>query len=94
MVISPWMAESERLMAVRGVTLDIDASQIVAELSGMVLHEEFREGNVSPGARHVPFLENCLKHLPSGLMVNQLRADSASYQADVFNWCMERGIGF
>ena len=100
-----------------GVTLDIDASQIVAEkesaqwtykgekgymplvahvseLSGMVLHEEFRDGNVSPGAGHVPFLDTCLKHLPSGLVLNQLRADSASYQADVFNWCTERGVRF
>jgi len=105
------------MKAVRGVTLDIDASQIVAEkesaqwtykgekgymplvahvseLSGMVLHEEFREGNISPGAGHVPFLDTCLKHLPSGLILNCLRADSASYQADVFNWCTERGVRF
>ena len=99
--------------AVRGVTLDIDASQIVAEkesaqwthkgekgymplvahvseLSGMVLHEEFRDGNVSPGAGHVPFLDTCLKRLPSGLVLNLPRADSASYQVDVFNWCVRR----
>ncbi len=102
---------------VREVTLDFDASQIVAEkesaqltykgergymplvghvaeLSGMVLHEEFREGNVSPGTGHVSFLEACLRRLPSGLAVTRLRADSASYQADLFNRCTEKGIRF
>ena len=102
---------------VREVTLDIDASQIVAEkekahwtykgekgymplvghvreLSGMVVHEEFREGNVSPGAGHVPFLKDCLRRLPRGIRVARLRADSASYQAEVFNLCSEKGLRF
>ena len=102
---------------VRDVTLDIDATQIVAEkaqarmtykgergymplvghvreLSGMVVHEEFRDGNVSPGAGHVPFLETCLRRLPEGIRVTRFRADSASYQADVFNLCSEKGIRF
>ncbi len=102
---------------VREVTLDIDASQIVAEketaqwtnkgekgymplvghvreLSGMVVHEEFREGNVSPGAEHVPFLKDCLRRLPAGIRVTRFRADRASYQAEVFNLCSEKGIRF
>ncbi len=102
---------------VREVTLDIDASQIVAEkaealwtykgekgymplvghvkeLSGMVIHEEFREGNVSPGADHVPFLKDCLRRLPAGIRIARFRADSASYQASVINFCQERGIRF
>ena len=105
------------LSPVREVTLDIDASQIVAEkadalwtykgekgymplvghvkeLSGMVIHEEFREGNVSPGAEHVPFLKDCLRRLPSGIRVARFRADSASYQSSVINFCQERGIRF
>ena len=105
------------LPPVREVTLDIDASQIVAEktlarwtykgekgymplvghvpeLSGMVVHEEFREGNISPGAGHVPFLTVCLRRLPPGIRVGRFRADSASYQASVLNFCQERGIRF
>ena len=105
------------LPPVQEVTLDIDASQIVAEkalaqwtykgekgymplvghvkeLSGMVVHEEFREGNASPGAGHVPFLEDCLRRLPPGIRVGRFRADSASYQASVLNFCQERGIRF
>jgi len=105
------------LPPVREVTLDIDASQIVAEkalaqwtykgekrymplgghvpeLSGMVVHEEFRDGNASPGAEHVPFLTVCLRRLPAGLRIGRFRADSASYQASVINFCRERGIRF
>ncbi len=102
---------------VREVTLDIDASQIVAEksaaqwtykgekgymplvghvkeLSGMVVHEEFREGNASPGAGHVPFIENCLRRLPAGIRLARFRADSASYQASVINLCHEKCIRY
>lgn len=101
----------------REVTLDIDASQIVAEkaqaqwtykgkkgymplvghikeLSGMVVHEDFREGNAAPAAGHVPFLEDCLRRLPAGVRIARFRADSASYQASVMNFCQERGIRF
>ncbi len=66
----------------------------VRELSGMVIHEEFREGNVSPGTGHVPFLKDCLRRLPDGVRVTRFRADSASYQAEVFNLCFEKGIRF
>ena len=66
----------------------------VKELSGMVVHEEFRDGNASPGAGHVPFLEACLRRLPAGIRVTRFRADSASYQASVINACQERGIRF
>ena len=109
--------KKDGLPPVREVTLDIDASQIVAEkaqarwtykgekgymplvghvpeLSGMVVHEEFRDGNASPGAEHVPFLTVCLRRLPAGIRIGRVRADSASYQASVLNFCQERGIRF
>ncbi len=102
---------------VREVTLDIDATQIVAEksaaqwtykgekgymplvghvkeLSGMVVHEEFREGNASPGAGHVPFIEDCLRRLLKGIRLARFRADSASYQASVINLCQEKGMRY
>ena len=66
----------------------------VRELSGMVVHEEFREGNAAPAAGHVPFLEACLRRLPKGIRITRLRADSASYQAGVFNLCSEKNIRF
>ena len=38
----------------------------VKELSGMVVHEEFRDGNPSPGAGHVPFNVQAVHDLFSG----------------------------
>jgi len=90
-------------------TLDIDATQIVAEKqearltykgeigympivghlaeNGLVVCDEFREGNESPGARNLEFIKDCVSQMPAGKRIAHLRADSASYQAEVFNWC-------
>lgn len=92
-----------------GYTLDIDASQIVAEKdeakftykgergympivghlaeNGLVVGDEFRPGNDSPGARNLEFIEYCAAQMPDGKRIRHLRADSASYQAAIFNWC-------
>ncbi len=97
-------------------TLDIDASQIVAEKrsatwtykgergympmvghlaeNGLVLGDEFREGNVSPSTRNLEFIQHCAGRMPEGKRVAYLRADSAAYQAEIFNWCEENGVEF
>lgn len=97
-------------------TLDIDATQIVAEKqaaqwtykgcrgympivghlaqNGLVVGEEFREGNDSPNARNLPFIEHCVAQMPKGKRISGLRADSATYQAAVFNWCESEGVSF
>jgi len=61
---------------------------------GVVLHKEFREGNVPPGAGAVGFLEECRKRMPPGKGINYLRSDSAFYQAGVMNWCFEHKVLF
>jgi hypothetical protein len=97
-------------------TLDIDATQIVAEKqdafitykgekgympmvghlaeNGLVIGDEFREGNVSPGARNLEFIQYCCDQMPKGKKISFLRADSATYQADVFNFCEQKHIKF
>jgi hypothetical protein len=97
-------------------TLDIDATQIVAEKreaawtykgergympivghlaeNAMVVGEEFRAGNVSPGAGNLEFIKYCAFQLPAGVRVAHLRSDSAAYQASVFNWCEENEVTF
>ena len=50
----------------------------VKEFNGMVLHEEFRERNTSPGAGHVAFLETCLRRLPAAIRVTRFWADGSS----------------
>jgi len=97
-------------------TLDIDATQIVAEKRdahytykgekgympmvghiaelGLVAGYEFREGNAAPAARNLEFMQACERNMPKGKKIAAVRADSAAYQAAIFNWCEETGKVF
>jgi len=97
-------------------TLDIDATQIVAEKrdtartykgergympmvghlaeNGLVIGDEFREGNDAPQSRNLEFIQYCASQLPKGKRIAFLRADSAAYQAVIFNWCNDNGVQF
>jgi len=97
-------------------TLDIDATQIVAEKRearytykgekgymplvghiaelGLVADHEFREGNAAPAAGNLEFLKACERNMPNGKKIGAVRADSAAYQASIFNWCEETGKVF
>lgn len=92
-------------------TLDIDATQIIAEKegakitykgekgympivghlaeNGLIIGEEFRQGNEAPGARNLLFIKYCKAQMPAGQRITGLRADSATYQAEIINWCEE-----
>lgn len=63
-------------------------------LRGLIIADEFREGNVPAGAEALAFLEKCCRKITAGNRLGALRSDSAWYQADVFNWCQERGVRF
>ena len=63
----------------------------VAE-NGLVLGDEFREGNESPGSRNLEFVKYCERQLPKGKRIEALRSDSAAYQAKVINHCEGKGI--
>jgi hypothetical protein len=93
-------------------TLDIDATQIVAEKetakwtykgergymplvgtlaeNGLIVGEEFREGNAAPAAGNLEFIRYCAQQMPSGKRIVAVRADSAAYQSAIFNACEER----
>ena len=62
--------------------------------NGLVVGWEFREGNASPGAGNLEFFQHCERQMPKGKRIGYFRSDSAAYQAAVFNYCEERGIGF
>ena len=90
-------------------TLDIDATQIVAEKrdavwtykgergyrpmvghlaeAGVVIHEDFRAGDVAPASANLDFIKACEARLPKGHRLAAIRADSASDQANLFNYC-------
>ena len=61
---------------------------------GLVLEDEFRDGNLPAGAGAVEFLEACHHRMPKGKRIVYYRSDSAAYQAGVINSCFEHRILF
>ncbi len=62
--------------------------------NGLVVGDEFRQGNESPGERNLEFFKYCEDQLPKGKYIKGFRADSAAYQAEIINYCEEKGIAF
>jgi len=54
---------------------------------GMILDDEFRDGNVPAGCGALESMQRCDKKMPEGTRIAYYRADSASYQAEVINYC-------
>ena len=61
---------------------------------GYLLYTEFRAGNVAPSAENLDFIKTCIQRLPENKKVQYLRADSASYQAEILNYCEAHHITF
>ncbi len=62
--------------------------------NGYVIDVDFREGNEAPASKNLEFIKQCELQLPLGVKFDRFRADSASYQADIFNYCEEKEILF
>jgi hypothetical protein len=60
--------------------------------NGLVVADEFREGNDSPGARNLEFIKACCRRMPEGKRIGSFRSDSAAYQAAIFNYCESEGV--
>ena len=54
---------------------------------GYVIHSEFRSGNIAPADHNLTFVQRCEAQLPKERKITSLRADSASYQAELFDYC-------
>jgi len=61
---------------------------------GYVIHSDFREGNAAPASKNLEFIKSCVAQLPIGTSFNRFRADSASYQTEIFNYCDRENILF
>ena len=61
---------------------------------GLILADEFRDGNIPAQAGAVEFLELCQRMMLKGKRIAYYRADSASYQAEVINRCFGDHILF
>ena len=55
--------------------------------TGLVVHSEFRDGNVPAGFEKVRVLKESLEYLPPAVEKVYLRTDSAGYQADLLQFC-------
>mgnify|MGYP002639531577 CR=1 FL=1 len=62
--------------------------------NGWVIDVDFREGNEAPASKNLAFIKQCTLQLPIGKKFDRFRADSASYQAEIFNYCEQKDILF
>lgn len=53
----------------------------------VVVHSEFRDGNVPAGWNILPVLKDAVAALPSGVEQVLMRQDTAAYQTEVMAWC-------
>jgi hypothetical protein len=62
----------------------------------LIVHAEFRDGNVPAGCSNVRILERAVASLPPGITQRFVRGDSALYEQTVLAWCEApaRGIGY
>ena len=61
---------------------------------GMVVHDDFRNGNASPASDALDFLKQSIAQLPRKVNDIRVRSDSAWYQASVMDYCEDEGYGF
>ena len=63
--------------------------------NGVFVDDEFREGNVSPAVGHLPVYRRAKALVEeSGKTIARVRADSASYQAELINILEEDGVAW
>src|SRR5208337_4737918 len=56
---------------------------------GLIVHSEFRDGNVPAGHEQLRVLEEAARRLPAGVRKLCLRSDTAAYQQDLLKDCAE-----
>ena len=61
---------------------------------GLIIHTEFRDGNVNAGYQQKRVLEESLDQLPDGVETVRLRSDSAGYQHELMRFCEENESRF
>ncbi len=54
---------------------------------GLILHTEFRDGNVPAGYEQLRVFNHALSFLPEGIKTVRLRSDTAGYQHELLRYC-------
>ena len=55
----------------------------------LVVHSEFRDGNVPAGHQQLRLLRETLEQLPAGVETVRVRSDTAGYQQELLRYCAE-----
>ena len=55
----------------------------------LIVHSEFRDGNVPAGHQQLRVLTEALGHLPAGVDKVMVRSDTAGYQQELLRYCAE-----
>ena len=55
----------------------------------LIVHSEFRDGNVPAGHQQLRVLQDSLRQLPDGVDKVMLRSDTAGYQKELLRYCAE-----
>ncbi len=91
--IDATVIESHKSIAYTTYKMFPGFTPIIGHLNGgYVIHQEFREGNVAPADDNLSFVQQCKAQLPDDQKIKYLRADAASYQAALFNYCNKEHI--
>lgn len=62
--------------------------------NGLIVSEEFREGNIDPALKNLEFCKYCIGQMPAGKSIGWLRAGPPSYQDDIIEFCDREGVKF
>ncbi len=62
--------------------------------NGLIVSEEFREGNIDPALKNLEFCKHCIGQMPAGKTIWRLRAGPPSCQADIIDFCDREGVEF
>ena len=62
--------------------------------NGLIIGDEFRQGNVAPLTRNLEFIKHCMSQMPKNKRIKYLRADSAAYQFSIINFCEDNDIQY
>lgn len=62
--------------------------------NGLIVSEEFREGNVDPALKNLEFCRHCIDWMPAGKNIRRLRACPPSCQVDIIDFCNRKGVEF
>jgi len=69
-------------------------SYMVWAETGLVVADEFRDGNVPAGMQNLQLVRKAFESLPKTVTERFFRADSACYDHTLLSWLRQEGIGF